>query len=77
MQEIQNKIADHRIEKRITDEEEPPRVVTYTHGVNTNQLEKMREYKSGNRQHVGNQVTKRTVRLQSVSDIKAFDKNTS
>ncbi len=77
MQHIQNKIADHRIEKRITGEEEPPRLVTHTRGVNANELKQMRDYKSGERQHVGNPVTKRAVRLKFVSDIKTFGSSTS
>ncbi len=77
MQHIQNKIADHRIEKRITGEEEPPRLVTHTRGVNANELKQMRDYKSGKRNHVGNPVTKRAVRIQFVSDIKTFGSSTS
>jgi hypothetical protein len=34
MQDIQHKVTDDSIEKGITDEEDPPRVVTYTRGVN-------------------------------------------
>jgi len=42
--------------------------------MSANELKKMRNYKSGKRQHVGSPVTKRAVRLHFVSDIKPFDK---
>jgi hypothetical protein len=42
--------------------------------MSANELKKMRNYKSGKRQHVGSPVTKRAVRLHFVSDIKTFDK---
>ena len=38
---------------------------------------KMRGYKSGERQHVSNPVAKHAVRLQFVSDIKTFDSSAS
>ena len=77
MQDIQNKVADGRVEKRITDKEQPPRLVTCTPGLNAPELKKVSDYKSGERQHVSNPVTKRAVRLQFVSDIKTFGSSTS
>ena len=77
MQHTQNKIADDRIEKTVAQEKSPPRFVIYTRSVNTNALKKMRDYQTGKRQQVGNPVTKRAVRLQSVSDKETFDSSTS
>ena len=77
MEDVKYGVGDNSIEKRVTQEKSPPRVVTYTHGMSANELKKMRNYKSGKRQHVGKPVTKRAVRLHFVSDIKTLDKCTS
>jgi hypothetical protein len=77
MQDVKYKVEDNSIKKRVTQEKSPPRVVTYTHGMNANEFKKMRDYKSGKRERVGKPVTKRAVRLHFVSDIKTFDKCTS
>ena len=74
MEDVKYGVEDNSIEKRVTQEKSPPRVVTYTHGMSANELKKMRNYKSGKRQHVSKSVTKRAVRLHFVSDIKTFDK---
>jgi hypothetical protein len=74
MQDVKCEVEDNSIKKRVTQEKSPGRVVTYTHGMSANELEKMRNYKSGKRQHVGSPVTKRAVRLHFVSDIKTFVK---
>jgi hypothetical protein len=76
IQHIQNKVAKERIKKRVTQEKSPPRVIAYTHGVNANGLKETRHYESRKRQHVGNPVTKRAVRLHSVSDIETFGGST-
>ena len=77
MQDIKYEVEENSIKKRVTQEKSPPRVVTYTHGMSANELKKMRNYKSGIRQHVSKSVTKRAVRLDFVSDIKTLDKCTS
>jgi hypothetical protein len=74
MQDVKYEVEDKSIKKRVTQEKSPRRVVTYTHSMSANELEKMRNYKSGKRQHVGSPVTKRAERLHFVSDIKTFDK---
>jgi len=75
MQDVKYEVEENGIKKRVTQEKSPPRVVTYTQ--NVNELKKMRHYESGKRQHVGNPVTNRAVRLQFVNDIKTFDRSTS
>jgi len=77
MQDIQYEVAKDSIKKRVTEEKSPPQVVTYTHAVNARESKKMRHDESGKRQHVGNPVTKRAVRLQPVSDIKSLGSSTS
>jgi hypothetical protein len=77
MQDVKYEVEENSIKKRVTQEKSPPRVVTYTHGMSANELKQMRNYKPGERQHVGSPVTKRAVRLHFVSDIKTFDECTS
>jgi hypothetical protein len=77
MQDVKYEVEDNSVKKRVTQEKSPPRVVTYTHGMSANEFKKMRHYESGKRQHVGNPVTNRAVRLQFVNDIKTFDRSTS
>jgi hypothetical protein len=74
MQDVKYEVEENSIKERVTQEKSPPRVVSNTHGMSANELEKMRNYKSGKRQHVGSPVTERAVRLHFVSDIKTFDK---
>ena len=49
MQGVKYKVEDNSIEKRVTQEKSPPRVVAYTHGMSANEFTKMRDYKSGKR----------------------------
>jgi hypothetical protein len=77
MQDVKYEVEENSIKERVTQEKSPSRVVSNTHGMSANELEQMRNYESGKRQHVSEPVTKRAVRLHFISDIKPFDKCTS
>ena len=67
MQDVQNKVAEDSIEKRVTEEKSPPQVGTSAPDVDAHEIEKARNYKSGKCQYVGNPVTNRAVRPQFVN----------
>jgi len=49
MQDVKYEVEENGIKKRVTQEKSPPRVVSYTHAMSANELEQMRNYKSGKR----------------------------
>jgi hypothetical protein len=77
MQDVQYEVAENSIKKRVTQEKSPPRLVTYTPGMNAHELKKVRNHKSGKRQHVVNPVKNRAGRLQFVNEIENFSGSTS
>jgi hypothetical protein len=77
VQDVQNKVAEDRVEKRATEEKNPPQVGTSTPDVPAHEIEKTRNYKSGKCQCVGNPITNRAVRPEFVNEIKTFGSSTS
>jgi hypothetical protein len=58
MKNVQNRVEEEGIEKRITEEQGPPPVGTSAPGVNAYEREKVRDYESGERKGVDNPVAK-------------------
>jgi hypothetical protein len=77
VQDVQNKVAEDSIEKRVTQEKSPPQVGTSAPDVDSGKIEKAHNYESGKCQYVGNPVTNRAVRPQFVNQIKTFGSSTS
>ncbi|MGA8307106.1 MAG: hypothetical protein WB723_15640 [Candidatus Acidiferrales bacterium] len=72
MQDVENKVADDSIEKRITEEEGPPHLGGSAPGANAYEIEKARNHKSRKGQYIDNPVANRAIRSEVIKQLKTL-----
>ena len=77
MQDVENKVADDSIEKRIAEEEGPPHLETSAPDVNAYEIEKARNHKSRKGQYIDNPVANRAIRSEVINQIKTLCDSTA